>query len=219
MALQGDLSSGAMQVAQPGGSNPFEQSGIQDTPYMEVTESAAGKDLGVYRGGLFVNKSAIAKEDWLRAEQSANNAYLRDLYQMREQNQFNANEAQLNRDFQERMSSTAYQRAVSDMKAAGINPVVALGHMNAASTPTGSAASSSTGAGRSGHAGGQGVIGDDPLISVISGLFKVGSSALMAYLSKGTSLAVQAAKHADDMSLAMFKHELEKPPTRRKIGF
>lgn len=72
---------------------------------------------------------------------------------MMEANAFNAEQAQITRDWQEKMSNTAYQRAMADMAKAGLNPILA-GSLGGASTPGGATATANfTGAGASSSGG------------------------------------------------------------------
>lgn len=55
---------------------------------------------------------------------------------------YNAEQAQINREWQEKMASTQYQRSIKDMEAAGLNPILAVtGGGVGTSVPGGSAAS------------------------------------------------------------------------------
>lgn len=70
---------------------------------------------------------------------SASKANQANIDMQRETNMINIAEAAKNRDFQERMSSSAHQREIADLYAAGLNPILSARY-GGSSTPSGSMA-------------------------------------------------------------------------------
>lgn len=113
--------------------------------------------------GSMISGASSLLGSWFSSDTSAKNtqAQIQAQQQAQAQSQaFNAEQAQINRDFQSTqagvqrdyettMSNTAYQRASSDMQKAGLNPMMMFGSGGPASTPgvsapSGSQASTST---------------------------------------------------------------------------
>lgn len=153
------------------------------------------------------NGDEVARSDWRRAEQSANNALARDMYYLNQANAFNAEEAEKARLFEERMSNTAYQRAIADMKTAGINPIVGLGlSNNGASVPSGSSASSVSSRSSAANGGSRSSSGMNVISSVLSllaGLLTKGTSqkAMLAASALSAEKALEGKKYQADMGL------------------
>lgn len=120
--------------------------------------SAAG---GVASAGGGIIGSVL---DWFNADKQRTWATNENVLQR----DFNAAEAQKQRDWEQYMSNTAYQRQVEDMRSAGINPGLVNG--SGASAPGGAAASGGANASGSGSNLGIGTIFSKLSAGATSGL-------------------------------------------------
>jgi hypothetical protein len=154
-------------------------------------------DVGSASGwiGRFINNinGTTAKNEYNTAQadtQFERTKYLQDLAYVQ-----NSALAKENRDWQEMMSNTAYQRAVNDMKAAGLNPAAIGG--NPASTPSGASGQVSAGSVAAAHAAG----GDASIIGLIG---RVAAMAIMkgAY-TKMANTAAKAAAGGSNVTAAV----------------
>ncbi len=109
---------------------------------------------------------------------------------------FSADQADINREWQENMSNTAVRRQMNDLTAAGINPILAAGQLGGASFGNVSTPMSSS----AGAPGGQ-TKEADPLKGVINSLIML------------TAISMQGQNNASRLALETAKFNAKNKPT------
>lgn len=143
---------------------------------------------------------AINEERSWNAQQAE---YARDFTaeENRKARNFNSAEAQAERDWQTEMSNTSYQRAMADMKAAGLNPVLAA-KFGGASSGSGASASSSGSSGAAASSSGAG----STLVSLLSKFIDAQTTITKTSMDNQASMARTIKSGEIEEDIAFKKH-------------
>lgn len=158
------------------------------------TDSTRGKLQSAVSGA-----QSIANKNNANALTAAEQANRSSAMSVLRQYRYNAQEAQKQRDWQERMSNTAYQRQIADLKAAGLNPVLGYMQGQGATTPSGAAASGAN------YHGAQAQVDlsvNDVLQSLYSSLINSATQKDIAQINASTALQQAAISSAAAVSAA-----------------